>query len=251
MWCFVSCFLSRAPYISFTMFWSVIVCAYYYLLCTKIKDWSPVKKTIQAIFLFVILLVVMQLSGKDSLLNFGLTKPAIVGTIGNPMIFSSFMCILSPLLLFNPLNWVALVIMALISHSAGAILSICAGIATYTFVKFKRYRWGIIILAILIPITYASYTGKFQKSVLVAGRGPVWIKTAQLSLQHPFGYGIGTYKILFPHLCGEAITKQQPGREWNNSHNDWLQILFEAGFPGVILFWGWLITIVRKVNNPI
>jgi O-antigen ligase len=141
--------------------------------------------------------------------------------------------------------------MALISHSAGAILSICAGIATYTFVKFKRYRWGIIILAILIPITYASYTGKFQKSVIVAGRGPVWIKTAQLSLQHPFGYGVGTYKILFPHLCGEAITKQQPGREWNNSHNDWLQILFEAGFPGVILFLGWLITIVRKVSNPI
>lgn len=236
---------------SFTMFWSVIVCAYYYLLCTKIEDWTPVKKTIQAIFFFVCLLIIVQLFGKDTLLNFNQKTPQIIGTIGNKMILSSFVCILAPFLLFNPLNWVVLAIISFITWSSGAVLSIGAGVGTYAWAKFKKYRPLIIILAILAPVVFAWKTGDIDTFKGQAGRRLVWIKTAELSLKHPQGYGIGTYKMLFPVMCGQKISAQQPGREWNTAHNDWLQILFEIGFPGIILFLGWLISIVRKVNDPI
>jgi hypothetical protein len=254
VWCFISCFISRAPFMSFTMFWSAIFCAWYYLLCTKIEDWTPVKKCIQAIFFFVVLLVIMQLFGKDTLLNFkekipdilhGGTTP-VFATIGNKMIASSFMCMLAPFLIFTPINWILLTMVSFISWSSGAVLSIGAGIAVYSW-QFKRFRKLIVVLAILAPLVFAWNTGKVKTFGSAAGRLPVYLKTLKLSVKHPQGYGIGTYKILFPVLCGKEIRKEQPGRQWNNAHNDWLQILFEVGFPGFIFFLGWIISIVLNV----
>ena len=259
VWLFISCFLSRAPYISFTMFWSVIVCAYYYLLCTKIEDFTVVKKTIQAIFFFFVLLVIMQLFGKDTLLNFGQQPPDILhgsttkvfGSIGNQMISASLFCILAPFLIFNPLNWILLILISFISWSSGAVVSLGAGLSVYAWARFKRMRLLIVIIAILAPILFAWGTGDFSKSTIRAGRLPVFIKTFQLCVERPFGYGIATYKVLFPHLCGKKIRIEQPGRTWNTSHNDWLQILFETGFIGMFLFIGWLVSIIRKINDPI
>ena len=251
IWCFVSCFLSRAPFMSFTMFWSVIVCAYYYLLCTKIENWEPVKKVIQSIIFFIVLLMVMQLLGKDTLLNFNQKTPLVLGTIGNKMILSSFVCILAPFLLFNPLNWVILIIISFITWSSGAVLSIFAGLGTLAWIKFKKWRLVFLTIAIVLPICYAVQTRDITTFQSPAGRRLVWIETAQLSIKHPLGYGIGTYKILYPVLCSRTVTKQAPGREWNTAHNDWLQMTWELGFPGMILLIGWLVSIARKVKNPI
>jgi O-antigen ligase len=228
------------------MFWSVITCAWYFVLCKQIKDWTPVKKAIQAIFFFIVLLIIMQLLGKDTLLNFGLKTPTILGTIGNRMILSSFACILAPFLIFSPLNWVALILVSFISWSSGAVLSIGAGLSVYVWAKFKQLRLLIVVLAILAPILFAYKTGDFRVFG-VSGRGPVWVKTLELSIQHPQGYGIGTYKLLFPVLCGNEIRRQQPGKAWTTAHNDWVQILFETGFVGFILLLGWLVSIVRNV----
>ncbi len=253
VWCFISCFISRAPYMSFTMFWSIIICAYYYVLCSKIEDWEPVKKTIQAIFFFICLLFVMQLLGKDTLLNFNNKNTiSVFGTIGNRMISSSFICILAPFLLFTPLNWIALGLIMLVTWSSGSILSMGAGFAVYSWVKFKRIRLLILAAAIAVPILFAWKTGDIKTFKGRAGRRLVWLNTLELAVKHPQGYGIGTYKILFPVMCKKEIKDQNPdGRVWNIAHNDWLQILFEAGFPGVILLLGWLWTIVSRVRNPI
>ena len=146
VWCFISCFFSRAPYISFTMYWTVIICAYFYALCTKIEDYTPVKKAIQAIFFFVATLIVMQSFGLDKLLNFNQASPVILGTIGNQMILSSFVCILAPFLIISPLNWIALIAIAFISHSSGAVLSIGAGLCVYGWARFRRLRLWIVII---------------------------------------------------------------------------------------------------------
>lgn len=250
VWCFISCFLSRAPYMSFTMFWSVIACAYYYALCRHITDWSLVHKAIQSIFFLVALLIIMQLFGKDTLLNFNTKTPAILGLIGNKMILSTFVCVLAPFLIINPLNWVALSLIAVISTSSGAVLALGMGGATLMWFKVKRARWTIVGLIIGI-LAYTMITGDFKTFAGKAGRRPVWVKTAKLTLDRPLGYGIGTYKVLFPVLCGKAIRDQQPGKEWNTAHNDFLQIPFEVGIPGFILLAGWIISIVRKVKNPL
>jgi len=251
IWTYIMCFFSKAPFMSFTMFWSVIVCAYYYALCRKIVHWSYVKKTIQAIFFFFALLIIIQLFGKDTLLNFNQNTPTVIGTIGNRMIASSFVCILAPFLIFNPLNWLVLILISFISWSSGAVLSIGAGLSVYAWARFKKVRLWIVIIAILAPIVFAYKTGDFSKATIRAGRLPVYQKTLELAIQKPLGYGIGTYKILFPVMCGREINKQSPGKMWNTTHNDWLQILFECGFPGLILLLGWLVSIVRNVKNPV
>jgi O-antigen ligase len=251
VWCFVSCFLSRAPYISFTMFWSVIACAYYYSLCRQIEDFTIVFKAVQSIFLFVCLLVVMQLLGKDTLLNFKSNDISILGTIGNKMISGSFVCVLTPLLIINPLNWIFTSLIALISGSSGSILALSMGGATLLWFKVKRARIALISLLIAIPIVVAIVTGDITTFKGEAGRRQVWLKTMELCIKKPLGYGIGTYKILFPYLCGEKIRDQQPGREWNTAHNDPLQILFETGFVGFILLGGWIIEIIKKIKNPL
>src|SRR5437899_251467 len=46
---FINCFFSCAPYISFTSYVSLILCLYFYILCTAIKDWSWIIKALKAI----------------------------------------------------------------------------------------------------------------------------------------------------------------------------------------------------------
>lgn len=256
VWCFASCFISRAPYMSFTMFWSVIICAYYYALCKRIEDWTPVKKVIQAIFFFGCTLIIMQLLGTDTLLNFRAEAPDIIhggtptilGTIGNKMIASSFFCILAPFLIYTPLNWIILILVSYISWSSGAVFSIGAGLAIYSWAKFKHLRVFLVVLAILAPIIFSYQTGKIDIFFKCnASRLPAWKDTIRLTLKNPLGYGIGTYKILFPVLCSDKVKKASPGQIWNTTHNDWLQIPFEIGYVGYAFFIGWIISIVQNV----
>lgn len=214
IWCFISSFFSKAPYMSFTMMWSVIVCAYYYLLCTKIEDWEPVKKCIQAIAFFIVLLFIMQLFGKDTLVNFNHKTPVIFGIIGNRMIASTFMCVLAPFLLFNPLNWAVLIIISFITWSSGAVVSMLSGLSVYSWLKYKRLRAFIVITALIASILFAYNTGDFSKSTVRAGRIPIYKKGIELAIKRPIGYGIGTWKILFSYMCGAKIRDQSPGKAW-------------------------------------
>ena len=237
---------------SFTMFWSLITCAYFYVLCRQIEDWSFVKKTVQALFLFIILMTIMQVFGKDTLLNFGSKSVRIFGIIGNPMIASSFTCIIAPFLLFSPLNWIALALASFLSGSSGAVLSVSAGVGAYVWMKFKKLRIKMVLLAILIPLIFAWKAGDFSTVAFRAGRLPVYKKTVELSLKRPLGYGIGTFKLLFQVYCGDEIQGELPkGRAWLITHNDWLQIFFETGFVGFILLIGWCISLLRRVKDPI
>ena len=264
IWAFIGCFISRAPYLSFTMFWTLIVCAYYYALCLKIDDFAPVKKTIQAIFFFVTLLIIMQCFGLDTLLNFNQKVPVVLGTIGNRMILSSFVCILAPFLIFTPLNWIPLIIISFISQSSGAVFSLGAGGIVYAWAKFKKLRIAIISIIVLVAIIFVLKTSDWTHFI-GAGRLPVWKRTAELILKEPLGYGIATYKVLFP-ILSEDLPSSQPvadsfswryegtsgrGMAWRRTHNSWLQLPFEAGIPGFILFLGFIISIVIKVKDPV
>lgn len=251
VWCFISNFLSSAPYISFTMFWSVIACAYYYLACTKIADFKPVEKVIQSIFFFIVLLIIMQGFGKDTLLNFGIKEAVVLGTIGNRMMLASFVCVLSPFLIHRPLNWIPIFLVALISGSSGIVLSVTAGLGYLLFRTYRKLRILIVAVALLIPLLFAYKTGDVY-AFTRAGRGPVWLKTIELIGDRPLGYGIACYKILFPHLCGTAIRDESGvGKQWGRAHNDFLQIPFEVGIPGFILLLGFLGTIAWRTKDVI
>lgn len=259
LWCFLTSFLSRAPYLSFTMYWSVIACAYYYVLCLKIKDFTPVKRAVQMIFLFVVMLIIMQLFGKDTLLNFNQKDPCILGTIGNRMILSSFVCSMSPFLIASPLNWIILWIISFISYSSGSALSLGAGLCVYAWIKHKYLRAFIMIVAVLVPITFALRTGDMS-TFFRAGRLPIWKETVRLSKAE--GYGVGTYKLLFPVLCKDNPAVKGGGYweyentagwglAWRRAHNCWIQLLFETGYVGLFLFAGFVLSILVRLKDPL
>jgi len=109
----------------------------------------------------------------------------------------------------------------------------------------------IIILAIALPILFAYKTGDFRV-FSISGHGPVWKETAQLIVKNPVGYGIGTYKMLFQYLCSQKVKAQLPKKmKWGRAHNSWLQMPFEVGVFGFLLFLGWLSSIAIKVKDPV
>lgn len=262
IWLYISCFLSTAPYMSFTMYWSAIFCAYYYLLCTKIEDWSLVRKAIQSLFFFIVLLIIMQLFGKDTLLNFNMKQACVLGTIGNYMILGSFVCVLSPFLLKSWLNWVVLVIVALISGSSGTLLAIMSGVGVLVWMRFKRARIWLLACLLAIPCLVAYKTGDFAVFA-DSGRFPIWKRTVEKIAERPLGYGIGTTKILLPLFTRDLESSKATVGEWDYEntkgntlawrrvHNSWLQFPFEVGIPGFILMMGWLVSIAMKCKDKL
>ena len=105
-------------------------------------------------------------------------------------------------------------------------------------------------------------------------RGLIWERTVQLVNEHPLtGWGIGTYKVIFPALSGDLTAKgigftkdfwvwEYEGTKgnwmaWRQAHNVWAQILFEMGNIGLALFLGligylvWLFALVKKTAQTV
>jgi O-antigen ligase len=80
-------------------------------------------------------------------------------------------------------------------------------------------------------------------------RLPVWEKTIQLTNLHPFaGWGISTYKIVFPVLGKSSYV----GAPFLHAHNDWLQVLFETGYIGfafMVIVFGYIFYKLLKTDK--
>lgn len=250
---FISCFFSKAPYLSFTSYISFIAVAYYYLLCLQLKDFVFVSKIAQAIFFLNIILLVVQQFGKDTLLNFGREIPVTFGTIGNPMWLGSLLACLSPFLFISSrFNAIPLGIALFLAHSVGAMLSLLAGLALLWLPR-KRLWLLVPILAVFLFLAKDKINIQYK-----AGRWPVWKRTIQLINQHPFvGWGPGTYKVIFPVLSKD-VAGGIPGPweyegtkgnwiAWRQAHNCFLQIAFETGYLGFGLFSAFIGLIIYKL----
>lgn len=224
---FINCFFSIAPYISFTSYISLVGCCYLYIFCCSIRDWCIVIKMIQAVAVFNCILLILQFFGHDQLLNFGgMSKDidqAEFGGIGQHMRMGSFSVILTSLLIFsNPWWCLFSILIGIFCKSAGAIVAVSCG----TFFINKRLFFILLIFGII----FSFYSNKFHQFGAQSGRLPVWEKTIELANKRPLcGIGIGTYKLVFAPL---ARLNQSV---WKTAHNCWLQILFECGYPGLIL----------------
>lgn len=73
-------------------------------------------------------------------------------------------------------------------------------------------------------------THKFETNLAQNNRLHTWRRTVELTNERPWtGWGIGTYKVIFPVKGGIS------GIPWKTAHNDWLQFLFELGYPMFVL----------------
>ena len=195
---FLNCFFSAAPFLSFSSYLILIASCYFYILLTKIKNWTFVFNILFTLLLLNCFLMLMQSINRDSLLNFGLDKGVICwGIIANRMQFQSFLIILFALLIQ----------------------------------KFRKKTLAPITLSgVLYTVLYGGIKLHIYGSFLV--RLTCWKATITLAMRHPItGWGIGSYRYVFPALSKSIVR----GQVFASAHNDWLQVLFETGFPGLIV----------------
>ena len=214
---FINCFFSCGPYLCFTSYISLVACCYFYILCSKIKDWEPVYNTVLCLVIYNIFFMIMQFSGKDTLLNFTLGRNIIEhGINGSRMQTESFLLV---------------------------CLVFVMGIKGINKKWFENYVMGLMLLSVLLIL--CIYTDPIIHNPF-GSRIPVWLATIKLSNQHPFlGWGIGSYKFMFFPLSGLHTFP------WKQAHNDFLQILFETGYSGLIFSLTALGVLIYKLKKNI
>ena len=244
---FINCFFSSAPYISFTAYISIISCCYFYILCSKVEHWKPIFKGLLVVLLLNVFLIFMQAIGKDALLSFGLHRTILTGTMGQNMQMGSLSVILTAFLVsFSPLIFALPFLIGICANSIWSLF--CAGIGAFSYLLTKSKKVALIVFLVAISI-FSVLTVKQGKlgNLSDNGRLGVWKKTIALANQKPLtGWGAGTYQYLFPTLGG---MKTMP---WKTAHNDFLQVLFELGYPGLLVMialFGWLFFSLLRIKE--
>jgi len=224
----INCFFSAAPFIAFNTYIQLVAACYFYLLCTKVEDWTIVFKTLAIVFMFECLLMILQFIKQDPLLNFSYGGGSVFGTVGNSMMTGTFLTVITAALVtVSPLFFIPIILIFQFVHSHWMIVSTAAGSIVYFYLENKVLA-GVVALVLII---FAFNNIGEAKSNLVDSnnRLNVWRQTLKLANQHPIaGWGIGTYQYIFPGLSKNFI----PGEPYASAHNDWLQTIFETGYPG-------------------
>jgi O-antigen ligase len=151
------------------------------------------------------------------------------------------------LLTYKKINIIPLCLIAGITHSAGMVATLAAGIAFYGIMKVKGRLAKFLIVVIIIEALFASGMPQYAAKRFSQGRGPIWKKTIELTLKRPIaGYGISSYQLVFPAMSHD-LTVLGKTEEWNienikgtqtpalQTHNCWLQFWFELGSVGMAL----------------
>lgn len=230
---FINAFFSVSPYVSFTSYISIVGCCWFYVLCTKIENWTVIYKALQCLLLLNLFLIVMQWLGVDTLLNFGFGRDfTCYGIVGQHMQMGSFSVVLCAFLIsFNAFNFLPPFAIALFCNSSWTIAAAGAGMFTalYLYFKEKRVAWVFATVCAVVFIIFGTVTHKFAANMspqVESGRGAVWKRSIELANQRPLtGWGIGTYKIVFAPLSG---LKSIP---YKTAHNWIIQMIFEVGYP--------------------
>ncbi len=101
------------------------------------------------------------------------------------------------------------------------------------------------------PVTpEASVSERSVAPSTIAVRYEVWKGCLSMASAAPLmGHGAGQFRVEYPnHRTPEEIELSSFGRHFathvDTAHNDHLEILTETGWPGLILWWGFLLAIV-------
>lgn len=265
---FVSCFFSQAPYLSFNAY-VLVVFSIYLLFALRHCDFKIVLNFVEAAFWFQILLAVMQLMGRDKLLNFDRNDHVFLGTMLQYMRFASLLAVIAPfVILKNRLYIIPLSIACAISQSSTFAMSLFAGAMVYLLLTLREKKKLIMAMALVAVGAgiYAAYDwGSFRGAIIPSNGGRLlswwallqtWVLNTESSpagpnLQGPFnlqwflaGHGMDTFLPLFPIYKHDANPFPQ-------AHNDWLQLLWETGIIGFSLVAGYAVSVWRKVKDPL
>jgi O-antigen ligase len=154
---------------------------------------------------------------------------------------------------------VTLMVLALLfSRSRAGIVGGFVGMASLVGIlrlASGRFRWGLRITLMALVALVAIYGGKIGFDQIVerflqiesgaGSRMEIWTQTWEMVSDHPAGIGLGNYEVVEPVYV-------DPGRgiRWRHAHNDYLQLLAEAGWLGAVsLVAGFFLFLVRGIRR--
>jgi O-antigen ligase len=148
------------------------------------------------------------------------------------------------------LVWAALVFILLallFSKSRAGIAGALIGFAAFIVLvrlggkRFSKPAWaGIglgcgVLLFYGYVIGFGEVIGRFLMiDAQMGARAPIWIGTIAMIGDHPLGVGLDNYEHVIPVF--NALGPY--GIKYTHAHNDYLQLLAEAGWPGFITLVG-------------
>jgi len=157
---------------------------------------------------------------------------------------------------------VALMVVALLfSQSRGGILGIFVSMVVLMGLlrsAVGRFRWGLRIALILLVTLVAVYGGQIGFNQIVErflqiegganGRMEIWEQTWNMVSDHPAGIGLGNYEVLEPVY----VDAGSPGIWYRHAHNDYLQLVVEAGWAGAVpLVVGFFLFLFRGIRRAV
>jgi O-antigen ligase len=163
-------------------------------------------------------------------------------------VFSSYLLVVLPVLLFLPTNIfsgkiritsIIVIVIGLIT-SLGRTNILIAAAMVFLSLFMKRISVLIFLIIIIIAglISYISFennkkeiTNRMTNPSTLSDRDIIWKGASELMFKHPLsGFGPRTFQQIFPYK-NEFNDKGVAG--W---HNDFLQVYFESGLPGLMAF---------------
>lgn len=151
----------------------------------------------------------------------------LVGTIGNPGHLGALLAIIQPFFFNNKLALILLWILLILTHSASGVVVGIIVLLFYLWHKRNYYFYTLLSISSIAGIIALYLHREF---FTFSSRLWVWQKTWELfqtGKSQIIGLGLGSFNLL---NLNQGATKR-----WGHLHQEYLQILFEAGIIGLCL----------------
>lgn len=189
--------------------------------------------------------------------------------MSNPALDSAFIGCVIPLAFdfssknfSKSLSWFVIAVLAapcIYTRTSTGILALGVSLSIY-FLANNNFKRSQIFTAIYLAVTIAwvGYFIQGDKLFQSTGRTHIWELTLIYFAHNVniwLGHGLGTFKMIGQGLAvAEAVKLGNTGTAivgWPTLHNDWLQVLFEAGIVGLTLVTGiFLLSLYKSKDKP-
>lgn len=232
----------------------------YFLMFMVVQSLNITKRGIRGIFntmawcAFVMAgYVLLQNIGWDQFFNVktggqfdNVTKPLVVGTLGNSTIVSPYIAMIIPMALYLH-RWVVsfvLICAVVVSQSAMAIGAMVVSLLVYLCLRFRMKGVFVVFLTVVLGVSVLNGVRVLKPQVFESmrivennGRISLWkgivkeMKSGEFGEakdSYPYtGLGLGSYNVLMKPTLGNIFAQ---------AHNEYIQVFVETGLIGLFLF---------------